>query len=387
MKKFILIVVMCSLLGGCAQKREISQLGVVSGFGIDKTETGYLLSAQIINPSSVAGNHQNTLPVYTIEAEGSTMFEAYRRLTNLSSKIIYLPHLNVIVINEALAKDGINSVLDFTLRNVQIRPNITLLVAKGVSASEILSTITPIESIPINQLNSISNMCMFCSGRQVNYNLYDVINMVNAKGANTVLNAVSLKTEDIKTGEKVENILELNSPTQFEINYLAAFREDKMVGFLNSQEAEYYNALMGAAKRFVITATVDEEYLITFESRNLKTDIKPEVDDKKVTVKCEVEGYLMEVGYPIDLSEPDNLKIVERYIEEELKGDLMALIIKSQQELKSDIFGVGGKIYKTDAKKWNQVEGYWDEIYPTLKFEVETKVTIKSVGDIQNLQK
>lgn len=387
MKKFILIVVMCSLLGGCAQKREISQLGVVSGFGIDKTETGYLLSAQIINPSSVAGNHQNTLPVYTIEAEGSTMFEAYRRLTNLSSKIIYLPHLNVIVINEALAKDGLNSVLDFTLRNVQIRPNITLLVAKGVSASEILSTITPIESIPINQLNSISNMCMFCSGRQVNYNLYDVINMVNAKGANTVLNAVSLKTEDIKTGEKVENILELNSPTQFEINYLAAFREDKMVGFLNSQEAEYYNALMGAAKRFVITATVDEEYLITFESRNLKTDIKPEVDDKKVTVKCEVEGYLMEVGYPIDLSEPDNLKIVERYIEEELKGDLMALIIKSQQELKSDIFGVGGKIYKTDAKKWNQVEGYWDEIYPTLKFEVETKVTIKSVGDIQNLQK
>lgn len=44
--------------------------------------------------------------------------------------MLYLPHLSVIVIDENIAKDGINDVLDAALRNVKIRPNISLVVAK-----------------------------------------------------------------------------------------------------------------------------------------------------------------------------------------------------------------------------------------------------------------
>ena len=193
MRRFLLVMMLCCFMGGCAHKIEITQLGIVAGFGIDKTENGYSLTAQIVNPSSIAGNHQNTLPVFTISAEGTSIFEAYRRLSTLTSKVLYLPHLSVIVIDEEIANNGINVIIDAVLRNSQIRPNITLFVAKGVESKQILKVLVPNDNIPINRLDSLSNMCHICSSREVNYNFYDVSQMVNAKGSNLVLNAVSIK--------------------------------------------------------------------------------------------------------------------------------------------------------------------------------------------------
>ena len=38
-----------------------------------------------------------------------------------------------------------------------------------------------------------------------------------------------------------------------------------------------------------------------------KVEIKPNIDAKKVAINCEVEGELMEISYPIDLSNPRKL--------------------------------------------------------------------------------
>lgn len=387
MKRLFLLLAMCLYLSGCAHKVEISKLGVVAGVGIDKTETGYLMTAQVVNPSSVAGNHQETLPTIVIQAEGSTLFEAYRRLTTLTSKELYLPHLGVIVIDENIARDGINDVLDLALRNVEIRPNITLMVAKGVMASNILSTLSPNETIPITQLNTVSNTCDECTGRLVKYNLYDVINMVNAKGINLVLNSVELKSNDPSSGDNVENLLQSNSPAQFNVNHLATFKDDKMVGYLDSHEAEFYNVLKNKAKRYVLVTQLEDEYYVAFEAIQTKTKITPNIDDNKFSVKCEVSGEIMENQYPIDLSKPANMEIVEGYLEEALKVNLTELIKKTQIELKSDIIGVGSQIYFKDTKRWKQLQGYWSDIYPTLSFDVEVNVKLIAVGDIQDLQK
>lgn len=386
MKRLVFIIAMCICLGGCAHKIEMSNIGIVAGIGIDKTETGYLMSVQVVNPSSIAGNHQNTLPIITLEAEGSTLFEAYRRLSNLTSKVLYLPHLGIIVIDEDVAKDGINDILDFTLRNVQIRPNISLVVARGVNASDILSTLAPNETIPINQLNSLTNMCNECTGRQVNYNLYDALNMVNAKGINLVLNSVQIKGNDPELGEDVQNILETDSHAQFEVNHLAAFKQDKFVGYIDSHDAEYYNALLNNARRYIINTQIDEYYM-TFEARETKVKYEVDVESKKVSVDYKVSGILMENQYPIDLSNPENVKQVQEFIKESVKQNVENVIKKTQEELKSDIIGVGSKIYLKDPKQWKKLEGYWDEIYPTLSFDINVEVDVLSVGDIQNLQK
>lgn len=387
MKRLLFVLGICFLMGGCAHKIEMSQLGIVAGIGIDKTLEGYRMTAQVVNANVVAGNHPNSLPVFTISAEGTSIFEAYRRLNTLTSKVLYLPHLNVLVIDEEIANDGINVIMDFVLRNVQIRPNITLLVSKGVDSQEVLRVLAPGDNIPINQLDSLSNMCLVCTSREVNYDLYDVSGMINAKGANPVINAVSLLGYDPQRGEDLENLLEDHSPIQLQIAHLAAFKSDKFVGYLDDNEAQYYNLIVGNAKRFVITTKTEEGNLITFEARKSKTEIEPDLDQQRFKINCEVNGVLMENDYPIDLSKPDNIKTLQRYLEATLKEDVFKVVQKTQQDLQSDILGVGSKIYQKDPKKWLAVQGYWDDLYPTLTPDIEVNVTINSVGDIQNLKK
>lgn len=387
MRRFLLVMLLCCFMGGCAHKIEITQLGIVAGFGIDKTDTGYSLTAQVINPSSIAGNHENTLPVFTISAEGTSIFEAYRRLSTLTSKVLYLPHLSVIVIDEEIANNGINVVIDAVLRNIQLRPNISLFVAKGIESKQILKVLVPYDNVPINRLDSLSNMCVVCSSREVNYTLYDISQMINAKGTNLVLNAVSIKGYDPVEGEKLDNILEVDSPVQFQISNLAAFKNEKLVGYLNDDEAQFYNLIVGNAKRFIVDVKTDEGYDIVFESRKSKSQIKPNLSANAFEIDCEVEGVLMQNDYPIDLTNPDNIKTLQTYLEVALKEDVLNLVEKTQRDFTSDILGVGSEIYKKDSKKWGEVEGYWDEIYPTLTPQVKVKVKITSVGNIQNLHK
>lgn len=384
MKRWLLLLSICFSLTGCAKKIEISELGVVSGIGIDKSDQGYLLTAQVVNPSSVAGNHFDTLPVYSISAEGKTLFEAYRELSTLTAKVLYLPHISVIVISEEIAKEGIDPVLDFTLRNVMIRPNISLTVANNTSAQNILHVLSSSEQIPINQIDALSSVCTECTSRQVSYNLYHVDSMVNNKGTNIVLNSVAVRGEDIEQGEYVDNILEVDSPTKIQLNALAAFKEDKLVGYLDSEEAEYYNVLVDLAKRYVLYTMIDNQYEVTFEGHEIKVDIQPDMNTKKVKVKCETKGILMENDYPINLLEPSNVDKMQSYLEKQLKINLEHLISKTQHEFGSDILGVGSKIHQKDPKTWSQLEVYWEQIYPTLDFEVEAKVEITSVGQIAN---
>ena len=50
-------------------------------------------------------------------------------------------------------------------------------------------------------------MCKNCSGRQVNYNLYEVSGMINDRGANVVLNSVAIIGDNVLEGENLNNIL------------------------------------------------------------------------------------------------------------------------------------------------------------------------------------
>lgn len=388
MKRWLLVISVLICLSGCGHKIEMSQIGVVAGFGIDKVENGYRLTAQVVNPSAVAGQRSNSLPVFSISAEGDSLFEAYRQLNNLTAKVLYLPHLSVIVMDETVAKEGLNTVLDFALRNVMIRPNITLAVATNSTAEEVLHILAPSEQIPIEQLDSLSNMCFACTSREVKYNLYTVSGKINDKGSNIVLNSVALIGDVTGTdeGEKSENLLSVDSPVQIKVNGLAVFNGENLVGYLSSEEAQYYNVLIGEAKRYVVNAPVDEQYMIVYEGRSTKVKIKPNIDEKKVEIEVNTEGILMENTYPVDLFDLDKIKEIQGIIEERLKKDLEGLIVKTQTELTSDILGVGSKIQKKEPKKWAEIEESWNEIYQTLSFEVKVKVKVDSVGDIANLK-
>lgn len=66
---YVMVMLMAISLSGCGHKVEMSQIGIVAGLGIDQTENGYLMTAQVVNPSSIAGNQHDTLSVFSISVK------------------------------------------------------------------------------------------------------------------------------------------------------------------------------------------------------------------------------------------------------------------------------------------------------------------------------
>ena len=388
-------------LTGCLERTELNKLGIVSGIGIDKSEDTYTVTVQILNPSAISGESQNALPVYNLKAEGESIHEAFSRVGQIASSALFLSHLNVIVINEEFAEAGFAPLLNFSLRHAEIRPDISIVVAKEHSANEILSVVTALDPIPATGLNIGARVSSHTS-RLANYNFYEVVDMVNGSTINLVLNAVSIYREEENLGEVVkhkdgtsgvvdangstiDNILDITNPVQLRITNLAVFNGDVLVGFMDDYEAQLYNMVMSENKRYVFVNKTPEGYYTSVRIPNVTTTISTDLAHNQATIKMDLNAVILENTYPIDLTNVENLTVMSEHIKEHFKEDMTDFITKVQTELKSDIFGIGGRAYYTENSVWKEKAGYWKDLFPALEIVLEVNVEIDSVGEIGNV--
>jgi len=389
------------ILTGCLESIELNNLAVVAGIAIDKTDETYTLTAQMLNPSAIAGETGNALDVYSLKAEGRSIHEAYKKLDQLTSSALSLSHLDVIVINEDFAKAGISPLLNFALRRDDIRPDIAIVVAKEKNAGDILKVVTALDRIPASKID-ISSRVSSRTQRLTSYNLYEVVNMVNTNSINVVLNAVSIyhveehTDEDIerqdgtqgktsRNGSTVDNMLDITIPVQLRIEHLAIFQGDKLAGFINDAEAQLYNMVMGDYKRYDIVTKIEADYYTSFGVTELKSKITTDLEKNEATIKMEISGIVLENTYPVDFTNTENLVAMSVYLKDQFEKDINKFVNKVQTELKSDVFGIGGKAHNQENKVWKEKEGYWSDIFPELTINVEVELEISSVGEIGNV--
>ena len=399
---FVLFGVLLTLvLTGCLERVEINKLGIVSGLGIDKIDDHYQVTAQILNPSAISGKSSSSLPVYSLTAEGDSIHEAYKKLDQMTSTALSLSHLNVMVINEAFAEDGFSPLLNFALRRTDIRPDITFVVAKDESAKDVLSVVTALDLIPSAQLNVISKVPSYTQ-RLTSYNLYEVVDMVNGNSINVVLNAVSIHREETQlnaqtsgadgssgqtnaSGSSIDNIHDMTVPVQLRFEHLAVFQGDRLAGFISDKEAQLYNMIVHGHKRYDMVARIEDEYYTSVGFTEVKSTISTNLAQNEATIKIELGAIIIENTYPIDLTNTENLTVMSEHLKKQFEAEIHPFVEKVQTEMRSDIFGVGGKAYYQENKLWNEHEGYWAEQFPDLRIHIEVDVKINSVGEIGNV--
>ena len=391
----IILVSTILMLTGCLERIEVNKLAIVAALGIDKTDDGYTVTVQILNPTAITGERGNSLPVYSLQSEGRSIHEAYKKLDQITTSALSLSHLNVIIVDEKFAEAGISPILNFALRRDDIRPDITILVAKDATATEILSVVTTLDMIPAAQID-VAQFINTRTARLTNYNLYEVVDMVNTESSNVVLNAVSLyyaedeKSEKAvekvkKTGSTADNLNNIKAPVQLRIEHLAVFQEEKLVGFLDSAEAQLYNMVKGTYKRYDIVAPIGEDYYISFDTDELKSKITTDLANNEATISMKIKGLIQENTSPADFTNQDNLDAAAAVLKTQFESDMEAFIAKLQGELKSDVFGIGGKAHAQENKLWKETAGYWKEIFPELNIKLEIELEINSVGEIINV--
>ena len=371
----LLILLLFPLFSACST-RELNTFNLVIAMGIDKDEAGYMVTYQVLNPKAVASQKSvNESPFFLYSERGNDLGEIERRATT-QSKRMYFAHVRSIVIGEDVARNGLKEILDYLFRSSEFRTDYYFIIAKGATANQILSTVTPLETVSGMKLfMSIENSKNWWAPTN-SLKIVELINDINAKGKSPVLAGVEFyqKTEDMDTIKGLEK----SSPGKLKITDLGVFQDDKLVGWLDEKESLAFNNIVGKTKSSAASVDYDENTHVSLIIVMNKTKIKVSLSDGKpvINVMLSAEMSISTVTGDVDFTDKESLNKLNSLANEKMIAICKETLGKAQHELKTDIFGFGESIHRAYPKVWNKLKDNWDNEFATLQvnFIVDTKI-------------
>ena len=383
MKKILLVISLCFILTGCGNYAELDKLAIVTGVAIDKDGDDYEISYLVANsPKGQTSSKEGEAKTTVYSGTGETIPDAAMIIEQKSPKKIYLGHVNVVIISEEIAKDGFFKVADWLFRNPETRKQFYLLLAKDEKAKNIIKIISPLESFPSQSIATLleSNRDSKSASTTTTYNNF--VGYVLEQGADPIVPTITIKG-NVKEGSDQSNI-ETTEPTAYlALGPLAIFKEDKLVGYVKAKESELINLIQNKIKEIKYTLNYNDDD-ITIDSYNLKTKLSLK-DEWHVNLTITGNGNIYNINSDINISDPKEIRKIEKKWNKSLQKSLKKLIKKMQNKYKSDIFGFGNKIYSTYPQKWNQVKDEWnDKYFKQVKVTINSNLKIPDTGSLKD---
>lgn len=383
-----LLILMSIFISGCWSRRELNDLAITVGMGVDKVGDQYLVSAQVVLPSQVAGSKGGgaQAPVTLYQATGSTIYEAIRKITTLSPRKIYAAHLRILILGEDLAKEGINPVLDLFSRDTELRNDFFIVVSKNSKAVDALKILTSLEKLPAMRLYSSLETSEKQWAPTSTVTLGTLITELVTKGKNPVLTGVYIEG-DVGVGETQKNVETVHSPVELKYSGLAVFKEDKLIGWLNQEESKVYNYLINKVKSTVFYINCPEGEKVSLEVISAHSKMKGSMNNGKPEIHIEqhLKSDIGEVQCKeLDLTNPKTIAELEELSEQKVVQIFESTIKKVQREYKSDIFGFGVVIHRSNPQEWKKLQDNWDQTFENLTVTIKATNQIHQLGKVTN---
>ena len=380
MKKMIFIIPIIFLLTGCYNYREINELAIVSGVSIRKVDNEIELTTEVINPKKeqdASSGEEPEFIIYTSRAK--SVQEAIRKMMKESPRKMYGAHIEILVIDEGIAREYLMDILDSFARNPEIRSEFKVLVGKS---DDILKITTPLEKISSENIrNSLENNNKYLGFANV-VTYHELISNVLNPNIELVLPVLSMKG-NVNLGEDKENISNTSVKATSIIDGMAIFRNNKLIGYLTEEESLTYNILRDSVKNFFIrTSGHDNEYIV---HEIIRLSSKMEFDKNKNEMKITLTGKsaISEVNEKIDLENLEEVSKLEKELNQELKKMVERSILSIQKKYNSDIFGFGDVIYKSYPKYFQKIKDeFKQDGFQNMKVNVSVKIKGQEKGNL-----
>jgi len=387
-RKLLMILLLCILLivTGCWNRRELNELAIATGMGIDKQGEQYKVSVQVVVPSEIAAKKGlGRTPVVLYSAVGDSVFEAIRKMTTESPRKIYIAHLRILILGEKLASEGIGKSLEFLTRDSEARSDFFIAVSKESKAEDVLKVLTTLDSIPANMLFSSLETSQKVWAPTMSVTMDELIAALTSESRNPVLTGI-LVHGDPNEGGSSDSVKNVKSPVRLQYTTLAVFRKDKLIGWLNEMESKAYNYIMDKVHSTAAVIKCPSGGNITLEVIRTKTKVKGKVIHKKPQIEINIRGEVNvnEVGCEIDLTKPRTIRQVERIAENRVKELVNEVIHTAKQKYKVDIFGFGQVIRRSNPKAWKVLRRDWDRYFMDLEVIVNVDASIRQLGTVGN---
>ena len=372
---------------GCYNYRELNQIALTSAIGIDKTEDGkeYEVTVQVLNTQKQGSdsNYSGSQPKFIIYKQtGPTLQHALRTVILESPRRLYVNHLNLLVISEEIAKDGIEELLDFFARNTEFRKDFLVVISRDKEPSDLMQVLTPLETLNSKNIRDsiIADVKFYGMANKVTFE--DLLETYLNKRTTVVLPTVEV-IGNAKKGEGEDNIKQSIPDATILIKPLAIFNDDKMIGYLTEEQSRVYNHVQSNVQNSIVSLKCSDENYFTAELISTKTKMKPDIKQKKVLIDVKAKASIKEINCGVDLLKPNTIQDLENLINDDIINVIEKNIKQTIDLYKTDIFGFEELFYKSNPSEYKKLkQQYGDELIENLEIEVTSDVKLQTKGNI-----
>lgn len=349
MKKLILLIIIIFSLTGCYDNIELTDLAIISGIGIDYKDEKYVVTYEILSNTKTLEN--TTLKSNTVTGSGKNISEAFINANYKIGNKAYFAHLKLVVLGEEILNGHIEGITDYLLRDINIRDEFKVVVAKETYPEEILKHNS--ENLPVVSefLIKLLQTEKYSDSLVIDQNFEDIVKKLISKNNDIILNSITIKDNDIA----IDDSLILKNST-----YKTS---------LSKKNSSLYNMLTTNT----IAIEFDKKYndkAFTINVNNSNTSI--EVTKNKIKISTKLEAEVLENNPEFDLKDEDTYIKLNKDFEKIIKKDIKEFIEFLQQE-ECDILGLQ-EIYYKKTRKDNK------ELWLTSDIEVKVDLKINTKG-------
>lgn len=184
-------------------------------------------------------------------------------------------------------------------------------------------------------------------------------------------------------------VLSTHKKGYYKIDGMAAFKDNKLVGWFNGDESigqcwiagqkiNAYESIKTSSKEKVANTIICR---VTNSSCKIK--VKFENGKPVANIYAYVEADLRKESQNLNVNflTHDIINSLDKKLAVNVKTEISDAIKKGQKVLKTDAFGIGFSLYRQYPKLWHSsYEKRWDQIFPTLKINVYVDAKVLNTG-------
>lgn len=358
---------------GCWDREEVNSLAIVTSAGFDRTQDGAVeLTLEIAAPqmkqsgkAQSGGQKEGDGQTIVRTAFGKTAAEAQGRMQMMLPRTIYWGQLQMVVVGEALAKDGLREQIDYLVRDNEIRLRVLSFVTRG-KVSDFFESPNLLERTKADFLQGEATRVF-----RKPLTLNQLIQHLSSEENGAVLPFIDVSQE--RKGRDGELF----------IKGYAVFNRGRMVGTITGESFLAAKWVMNQLKNDVLSVNLGEGshsrvslIVITANSRLIPSR-KEEVWQMKIRINSELS--VLQNTTRMVMADPKEAHKLEMVIAKRIR-EMVEQAVEDAQRMRTDIFGFGEAIYRQNPKEWNKLAPRWDRIFSRLEVKVEADVNLRRIG-------
>lgn len=397
----ILTSFMTFILTGCNGARETDEVAWVTTVGIDKASDGeMLLTFRVAIPQSLAsagsgengGKAQQTSALYTIKAV--SLGEGRNLLNVVLSRAVNFTHVTAIVIGEELGKQGLQGLVAQLMRYREFRGSIFIFLARG-SAKELMEVNKPkLEILTARWVENIVN-----TYDESSYYLPTTLNELYIKlkastGSPYIVtygvNPMNLADQGDIPGlnSRAKSYLPGNIPrtggNAVDFAGMAVFKEDKLAGYLTTQETISLSILFDKFTRGYLVAAdpLTPECLISVALHNSsKPSIVVDIDGDHPVIHIDafLAGEITAVPSGIRYEAEEYTVTLEKEVSTIVRQQMLDMLLRTQS-WGADVVDFGYYIRPKFSTLEQLNQYHWDRRFRQAKFDVQITTKLRRTG-------